>query len=433
MSNNTYNRVQFNPLIKEDIKIDSPAGIYLHIPFCIRKCPYCDFYSTNDISLKEAFVSSLIKEIELRSSPALLVDTLYLGGGTPSLLSCKELQKIVKAVEKNFHFVDKFQNLQITMEVNPGTVTYSYLKDIREVGINRLSIGAQSFQDKRLSFLKRIHSAKAAHQAVLSARDAGFNNIGVDLIYALPEENTSVWLNDLEAATNYFPEHISCYMLSYEPDTPMFVTYKSGKIIPLDDEKSAELFKFTSQYLISKGFSHYEISNFASTLKHQSIHNKKYWDMSEYFGFGPSAHSYCSIDSSDGYSFQRCWNIKDVKSYISSLNKGLLPVAEKETLTDEQKLIEMIMVGLRTDNGIDIKSFENLYFDCLPKKQKITKTRGESYAVGELFKIIFKPVLDRIEKGSWGKIEQNRFKLNIDGWLFMDTILKWFVEQIDLN
>ncbi|MBF0301545.1 MAG: radical SAM family heme chaperone HemW [Desulfamplus sp.] len=387
------------------------AGIYIHIPFCIRKCPYCDFYSISDLSFKKRFVTDLIKELEMRADPALIVDTIYFGGGTPSLLTSGELEKIVAAVTKSFKFPNKRQDLQITMEVNPGSVKESYFKEIREYGVNRLSVGVQSFQNRKLAFLERIHSADASRQTILSARDAGFDDIGIDLMYGLPEETEKIWLADLEAALECHPEHISCYMLSYESDTPMFAAYKRGDIKPLDDGKAASLFKLTSEYLVSKGFSHYEISNFAATLEHQSIHNKKYWEMVTYLGFGPSAHSYYFQLLSDNALFKRSWNTKSVHKYLSLIENGILPVAEQETLTNEQQLIEMIMVGLRTDKGVDIKSFEQLYGECQ-------------------FEIIFKDVINQLEKRSWGKIEGERCRLTNDGWLFLDTILRWFVNKM---
>lgn len=435
------------------------AGIYIHIPFCIKKCPYCDFYSVSDLSFKSLFVSALLKELRLRSDHSLQVDTIYLGGGTPSLLTFEEVDIIISEVANNFRLMD---NTQITMEVNPGTVAdkttgslsgtetglmkngslscYQYLSDIKNLGINRLSVGVQSFQDEKLRFLNRIHSADAARKTIVEARNAGFKDIGLDLIYGLPEESAKTWLNDLDEALQYRPEHLSCYMLSYEPDTPMFAAYKKGAFTPLKDDKVSTLFALTSRYLVSRNFFHYEISNFAATEQHQSRHNKKYWEMTPYLGFGPSAHSY------DGKK-KRSWNAKSVHKYISMLEKGELPVVESEFLTNEQRLIEMIMLGLRTDKGIDIESFEK-------------QSKSE-------FELVFKGVIERIDKKGWGKIYQNhkiedrinknkitqnkrdpkenieeeqyitalksrKFILTLEGKLFLDTIIKWFIEAMDI-
>ncbi|MBF0573467.1 MAG: radical SAM family heme chaperone HemW [Desulfamplus sp.] len=431
-------------------KIDTPnidyAGIYIHIPFCIRKCPYCDFYSITDTSLKNRFIKALLEEIRLRSEPYLIVDTIYFGGGTPSILNCEDVERIIEALAQNFNLIDsefihkgehniyknknnnltQYQNLKsseksdinknlkITMEVNPCTVRNGYLRDIKSVGINRLSIGVQSFQDDKLNFLNRVHSADKARQTILYAREAGFEDIGIDLIYGLPDETENIWLDDLNKAYEYRPEHISCYMLSYENDTPMFLAYEKGDIIPLDDEKAASLFKLTSNYLVSKGYYHYEVSNFAALPKYQSKHNKKYWEMAPYLGFGPSAHSYCGEEPLQQ---KRFWNVKDVNKYISMLEQSNSPIAEIELLTKEQQLIELIMVGLRTAKGIDIKSFEKLYRSNTTIDNSISQ-----------FKIIFKRLLDKIEAKSFGKIEQERVKLTIEGWLFLDTIIQWFVD-----
>ncbi len=415
-----------------DSSLTANAGIYIHIPFCIKKCPYCDFFSISDTSSKKIFIAALLREIELRSNPELLVDTIYFGGGTPSILSCEEVEKVLIAINKNFKLLDS-KDLQITMEVNPGTVKDGYFQEIREVGINRLSIGVQSFQDAKLSFLGRIHSANEARQTIISARDFGFSDIGIDLMYCTPEEREAIWVKDLEIALEYSPEHLSCYMLSYEPDTPMFAAYSRGEIKSIDDGSVAELFRLTSKYLISKGFYHYEISNFASAPEHQSIHNKKYWNMVPYLGFGPSAHSYSTYLSNDRISednrvFERFWNIKNVDSYISMLSQSLMPIAEREILTDEQRLVEMIMVGLRTSHGIDIKSFEKLY-----KATKLYQTPHAKRAdiSDGVFINIFSTVLEQLEKREWGKLEKGvRCRLTTEGWLFMDTIAQWFVELI---
>lgn len=384
--------------------------------------------------MRSSFVSALSEEIRLRSQPSLKVDTLYLGGGTPSTLTCEEIERIMKAVRENFSIMD---DTQITMEVNPGTITDRgraeildtetdktdwlrtlhtsschdispdhYLSTIHTIGVNRLSIGVQSFNDKKLKFLKRVHSADAARQTIAAARSAGFQDIGVDLIYGLPEESETIWLNDLEAALQYHPEHISCYTLSYEPDTPMFTSYKKGKIIPLDDQITSSLFRLTSGYLLSKGFSHYEISNFAAKPENQSRHNKKYWEMAPYLGFGPSAHSYDGAE-------ERSWNVKSVDRYISTLARNRLPLMERELLTNGQRVMEMIMLRLRTDQGVDIASFERLS--------------------GSKFNIMFQTVLERVENMGWGKLSPGEsFSLTLDGRLFLDTIIRWFVEAMEI-
>jgi len=380
--------------------LSEPHGLYLHIPFCVKKCAYCDFYSTSDFSLKQAFVSALLLEIKMRSLEKHCIDTIYFGGGTPSVLTAGEMERILSCIHERACISDR---LEVTMEVNPGTVEGTYLADMHSLGVNRLNVGVQSFQDEKLKFLGRIHNAKDAVKAIEGARRAGFENIGLDLIFGVPHETTMDWQGDMDAAFSFSPEHLSCYMLTYEPDTPLYRICRAGGVTPLEEKKVADLFTFTSRHAGHQGYDHYEVSNFASKKRYRSHHNEKYWSGVPYKGFGPAAHSF------DGT--RRSWNYRNVNRYVHLLGKGRLPVMEQETLTRGQVLMERVMLRLRTFEGIDIPAFEQL--------------------LGHPFEQQFRTVLDRVKERGWGKIAQGRFSLNLGGMVYLDTVVAWFVKEID--
>jgi oxygen-independent coproporphyrinogen-3 oxidase len=378
-----------------------PAGIYLHIPFCIRKCPYCDFYSVTDFSLKKAFINSIKKE--MKSSPCLdlCFDTIYIGGGTPSTLDAKDLAGLIETAYSGFKFID---DTEITVEINPGTISLKALKEYRKSGVNRLSIGVQSFNDSNLGFLGRIHSAKDGSFAVDRAQKAGFENIGIDLIYGLPHQTKKSWLLDLKQAVSANPEHISCYMLSFETGTKMENDRKKGCFKPMTQSLTGDLFETTMGFLTSCGYEHYEVSNFAR--KHgkdrrsfQSRHNRKYWSFTPYLGFGPSAHSF--VDP------ERWWNYPGVKRYINKIEAGKSPVWGKEKLSRQQKIIEMIYLGLRTTRGICIDTFDKKF--------------------NTDFKKIFKELIFDLEAKGSIKVSNNRCFLTPKGMLFLDSIASLFI------
>lgn len=375
------------------------TALYVHVPFCVKKCAYCDFYSVVDLSLIDGFVRSLVQEIVLRNDPSAKIDTIYFGGGTPSLLSPGQIGRVLGAIGENFTVSD---DCEITMEVNPGTVDFQYFQEVQKAGVNRLNLGVQSFSDDRLNLMGRIHSAAVAQKALSQARDAGFDNLGLDLIYGLPGDCHDAWIKDLDTALEFRPEHISCYMLSYEPGTPIYGLVERGTIVPLDDGSVAELFKLTSNYLCGHGYLHYEISNFAAGTSCQSRHNQKYWNHVFYLGFGPSAHSF-----EGGI---RSWNHRDVCGYIKDVDGKKLPVAGTETLTNDQIMMEMVMLGLRTSMGVDLDRFELM--------------------TGHNFIKTFKTVIRNCESNSWGGIDHRRFVLTLEGRLFLDTIVAAFVDLI---
>jgi oxygen-independent coproporphyrinogen-3 oxidase len=333
------------------------AGIYIHIPFCVKKCPYCNFYSITDHSLLKEFINALTLEMAMYSEVALLFDTIYIGGGTPSVLGSAEIDRII---EKAFSLFQITSDPEITIEVNPGTLTLESLKSFRQSGVNRINIGIQSFQESNLKFLGRIHSAEEGETAVKWARKAGFTNIGLDLISGIPGQTDKSWISDLETVLQFEPEHLSCYMLTYESGTRMHKDLKSGKFSSLPESLAVSLFGSTGDFLESNGYIHYEISNFARSEEKKSRHNIKYWSYIPYIGFGPSAHSF--------YGTRRSWNRHNVPDYIKKIESGTPPVEGKEILTREQQIIETIFLGLRQKCGIDIGFFNekfNVKFEAI--------------------------------------------------------------------
>ena len=329
------------------------AGIYIHIPFCIQKCGYCDFYSVTHMGLKCSFTAALLKEIQLRFRPQAICDTIYLGGGTPSLLDQSATSKILQTIRQYFLITN---DAEVTIEVNPATISFNKLCGLYQMGLNRINIGVQSFSDRHLKLLGRIHTVKDAHESISMARKAGFKRLGVDLIYGLPGQTEDMWQKDLKRALSYFPEHISCYMLTYESKTPMDKERQRGAIIPLDEGKVVDLFEFTAEFLCQNGYDHYEISNFARKdpgFDYRSRHNRKYWNGAPYFGFGPAAHSFESP--------LRAWNPYDLTAYIKTLSQNRLPVAETEELSFSQQRLEAIYLGLRQSCGIDLAAFEKRF------------------------------------------------------------------------
>jgi len=366
----------------------------------VRKCPYCDFYSISDLSLKKEFITALAGEIQLRSDLRNKFDTIYLGGGTPSLIDPDDIEKIFVLINKFFTITSE---PEITIEINPGTVDQEYFSNIKAIGINRINLGIQSFQEYKLKFLKRIHSADQAKKTIDRAINAGFKNIGLDLIYGLPGENKQTWIADIDTALDFSPSHLSCYMLTYEPGTKMYNDRQKGVITPLNEDITADLFMTTSRHLTeTHGFSHYEISNFASDKTTRSIHNQKYWSGTSYLGLGPSAHSFDTKT--------RFWNLKDVKKYIELLKTGKLPVLDKEILNRQQKTVEMVMLGLRTNQGVNLKKFEEL----TEKK----------------FMSCFKSVIESLELKSMGVIDRENFHHTLKGMLFLNSITALFAGKI---
>jgi putative oxygen-independent coproporphyrinogen III oxidase len=376
------------------------TGIYIHIPFCQRKCRYCDFYSVSDLQRIPDYLEALHKEMALAATPHAKADTLYIGGGTPSLLTPRQVGQIVDWAAQYFNLE---AGAEMTLEVNPATATARDLQDYAAFGFNRISIGIQSFNDQNLSLLGRLHTADQALAAVKAAVASGFSNIGLDLIYGLPDQTTATWKADLMQALRLKPKHLACYMLSYEPHTPLHADRQAGRIVPLSDLRTADLFRMTHDFLGAAGYEHYEISNFAQGARWRSIHNQKYWTFLPYVGLGPSAHS--------ARMPRRWWNHRLLDTYLGDLEQGRLPIADQEQLTEEQQMIEALYLGLRQADGIDLKTFVR------------------DFQVD--FKLYFGKALDRFAAEGWVEMDPLRCRLTVEGMLFLDRIVDELVELIN--
>ena len=358
------------------------AGLYIHIPFCQSKCAYCNFYSVTSVNLIPQFVAALIKEIKLHQRQFDAFDTVYIGGGTPSLLSFGQLSEILAAINE-FHKLDK--EAEITMEVNPGDVSVEYFKLLISLGINRLNIGVQSFDDKILKFLGRRHNANEAHQAIMYARAAGFNNLGIDLIYGVYGQSINLWKKTLAEATTFRPEHFSCYELTLEASTPFYKRYHENKIKKLTEKQQKKFFFTTAKELEKVGYIHYEVSNFARKNNFKSRHNMKYWKHAPYLGIGPAAHSFLEN--------RRWWNVKSVKDYLNNVPQGISPVESEEILTAEQLKLETLFLALRTKDGIDLRAYQKRFrTDLLEEKKMVIESLINSKLL-ELKKGFLRPTL----------------------------------------
>ena len=331
-------------------------GIYIHIPFCKQACHYCNFHFSTSLAQKEKMVEAIVKEIT--SSPSLLlkeksdaeieakenkeiISTLYFGGGTPSILDINDLQLLFTALKKRFVFAD---DIEITLEANPDDITDIKLQEWKKAGINRLSVGIQSFLDEELKWMNRIHTATESLICIAKIREAGFTNFSVDLIYGSPLLADDDWKRNVEIVIEKNIPHISCYALTVEPKTALDKMIALHKKEPVDAEKQARQFLLLMDWMEQAGYEHYEISNFAKPGL-RSKHNSSYWSGESYYAFGPAAHSF------NGKS--RKWNIANNTSYIQSLEQDMIP-SEVETLTETQQLNEYIMTSLRTMEGLDL-------------------------------------------------------------------------------
>ena len=319
------------------------AGIYLHIPFCKQACHYCNFHFSTSLQRKNDFVMALLKEIELRKKyiGTERVETVYFGGGTPSLLTGEELDRIVCELRRTFSIDGQ---AEITLEANPDDIRADKLKDWKVSGINRLSIGVQSFFEEDLEWMNRAHNAGQALNSIRLAQEEGFSDISIDLIYGTPGLTDSHWEKNVRQAVSMNIPHLSCYALTVEPRTALDKMIRKRKVSPTDPDDQARQFLLLMGWLEEAGYEHYEISNFALPGK-RSRHNSAYWQGKKYLGLGPSAHSYNSES--------REWNPSHNGQYIEAVMKGLL-MPEKEVLTSLQKLNEYIMISLRTAEGLDL-------------------------------------------------------------------------------
>jgi oxygen-independent coproporphyrinogen-3 oxidase len=333
-------------------------GLYIHIPFCASRCSYCDFVSFTDTSLIPAYIRALAGEMEAYRETFPLFDTVYLGGGTPSLLTISQVDTILHRVCRSFRIP---ADAEITIEVNPADWGLAELTDLQATGVDRLSIGVQSFDDGELAYLGRRHTARQAMDAVDDARRAGFQNIGIDLIYGLPQQTFATWERSLAQAVRLEPEHLSCYGLEIKPGTPLGLRCGRGECSLHTEEEERGFFVKTSEFLQDAGYTHYEISNFARGMERASRHNRKYWDHTPYLGLGPTAHSF--MEST------RWWNQDSLSGYLDDLEHGKRPVAGREELTTDQLAMEALFLGLRTRQGIDLCRYRSRYGIDLMKER----------------------------------------------------------------
>ena len=341
------------------------AGIYLHIPFCKQACTYCNFHFTTSLRYKKELVDAIIKEIDLQKDflQGESITTIYFGGGTPSLLSIGEGAALLDKI-RQVYFVE--QGAEITLEANPDDFTKKNLVAWKSMGINRLSIGIQSFFEEDLAWMNRAHSAKEAIDNLQLAKNE-FDNISIDLIYGSPLLTDEQWEKNVATALSYQVQHLSCYALTVEEKTPLHKQILSQKKQDIDADKQARQFLLLMKWLRQAGYEHYEVSNFAKP-GFRSRHNSSYWQGKKYLGLGPSAHSYDGI--------VRKWNVANNTKYINAIEKGIVE-NETEVLTEIQKLNEYIMISLRTMEGMDLEKIRSIWGEdkitAMEKKLSILK------------------------------------------------------------
>ena len=347
------------------------AGIYIHIPFCKQRCNYCAFYSTTLYNIREKYVDALCKEIVLRKEYAgsAPIGTIYFGGGTPSTLTMEQLQKICGTIYST-HSVSP--TAEVTIECNPDDLTPDFLVQLKQLPFNRISMGVQSFNDTQLKRLGRRHNAQKAREAVHNAREAGYNNISIDLIFALPGSTITEWEHDLDSAIALHPDHLSAYNLTYEEGTPLYRALERGDFAELSEEENVEQFQMLITKMKEAGYRHYEISNFALPGC-ESRHNSSYWNDTPYIGCGAAAHSY------NGTSRQ--WNIADIQEYIKGMESGEYNF-EIEQLTEEERYNDTILTRLRTADGLPLEWMKEKFCDRLNRHMQ--RAAEKEIALGNL-------------------------------------------------
>ena len=378
---------------------DKPLGLYIHIPFCKQKCVYCDFYSlAGREGRMDDYTDALCAHLTEIAPFAAghLVDSVYFGGGTPSYLGERRLVKLLKTILKRYHVA---KDAEITLEANPDSAgDWKALRALRKSGFNRLSLGMQSACDRELREIGRIHTMDQLRAAVSAARKAKFDNLSLDLIYGLPHQTLEQWQENLTAAVDLAPEHLSCYGLKVEEGTPLFAR-KDDAGLP-GDEVQADMYLYTVDYLLRHGYRQYEISNFARTGR-ESRHNLKYWTLGEYAGFGPGAHS--------DFGGVRYAYEKDLEGYIRSVRDHTPLLSENERIPPLDRDTEWIMLGLRTVRGLDPKEFENRFrrrFSC------------------------FLPFLEQCENAGYAAREEGRWHLTPRGFLVSNQIIGGMLDAL---
>lgn len=401
-------------------------GIYIHIPFCLRKCPYCDFYSVAEAQqgkseiegLRARFVKALCREIEsggrkygmkARTGEARQVDTIYLGGGTPSLLMPHELEEIMDTVRKNFELSG---NAEISMECNPATASKDKLEAYRRAGVNRLSIGAQSFDDGVLRTLGRLHNSADTLRTVEEARRAGFDNISLDLMFAIPGQTDEIWENTVRRAVMLNPQHISFYSLEFMEGTPFTDRLEKGEIRETEAEADRRMYERGLEIMGKAGFIQYEISNGTLGLENVCRHNMKYWGLEEYLGFGPSAHSYMTGPDGRGIRFN---NVSSIEKYLrvwenpEDRGQSAVEALCENSLTDD--VCEYIFTGLRKNTGIDLKDF----------RKRFGKDIREFYGEDVMKE------LEEYADGGFAAVTDDNIRLTVKGMNISNRIMALFV------
>jgi len=374
-------------------------GLYLHIPFCIQKCNYCDFTSISTQSVIPEYINALVYEIQRKARPDFQVDTIYFGGGTPSILNDNEISCLCQTIRNHWYLID---HPEITIEVNPGTISSKKIKSWKILGINRINLGVQSFHDHHLQQLGRIHDAKEAITAIQCLKEAGFQNIGLDLIYGIPNQTLNEWKKDLHQAISFYPQHLSCYLLTYEPGTQLHQKLQNNEILTLSDRLLKQMIQTLFQTMAEHKYDHYEISNFASHRKFRSQHNQKYWQHLPYIGLGAASHSFINN--------KRFWNCSDVTEYIKKLSSHCDPIESFESLSLEQQIIEFIFLGLRQKNGINTYEFNTIF----PYR----------------FKALFSEPLRELEPRGYLEILNTSCRLSEKGKYYLDSICQRMVDAI---
>lgn len=366
-------------------------GVYVHIPFCKSRCSYCGFYSTTLVKEHKNYINALCGEIDLRRGYTDgICKTVYIGGGTPSLLTADELERLLLYIYKVYRPVG---DAEITVECNPDDLTPDYAKALKRMSVNRVSMGAQTFSDKRLEFLNRRHLSADVFNAVNNLKTAGIDNISIDLMFGFPGETLHDWAEDIDTALKLDVRHISAYSLMLEDDTPLCRMVKQGKIKEIDEELSFEMYKLLVSKLHDAGYEHYEISNFALP-GFRSRHNSSYWCNVPYTGIGAAAHSY-NLKS-------RQWNVSDVKKYIACINAGTVPF-ELEKLDTATMFNDMVTTAMRTSEGIDLDKVERMFgTDC---RQRVIK------------------LSERFISDNLAELTDNRLRLTLNGIFVSDMIM----------
>lgn len=322
------------------------AGIYLHIPFCKKACHYCDFHFSTSRQQEEAVIAAMHREIMLRKDfLSVPLSSIYFGGGTPSLLTVETIADLLHTIQQQFSIS---RDPEITLEANPDDVSPARAIAWKKAGINRISLGVQSFRNEWLQWMNRAHQAEQSVQAIKDLQEAGFDNISIDLIFGMPEQTLEAWKEEIQTALQFGIPHLSCYALTPEPKTALWHMIESGKTLQIDSDQQARMFLLLMEQLELAGYEHYEISNFALPGK-RSRHNSAYWKRIPYLGIGPSAHSYNGVE--------RMWNVKNNTLYRTSIEENNLPLTT-EKLSPAEHWNEFIMISLRTMEGINIREVE---------------------------------------------------------------------------